>query len=177
MSLRNLIILSLFPILLLAACGSMPEGEQKYPTSINKELNRDGDPYKKPPSLLGKDGWNVLGGNSNDKDGADGVRVNGFLWRAALDTVSFMPLASADPFGGVILTDWYVTPDNQSERTKLNVFILDRQLKSTGVSVKVFRQLKKGGNWVDAQVAPETATKLEDTILTRARQLRVAAEE
>ena len=85
-----------------------------------------------------------------------------------------MPLASADPFGGVILTDWYTPPEVEGERFKINVFILDKQLRSDGISVKVFRQENARGNWRDSNVADDTATKLEDAILTRARQLRVA---
>jgi hypothetical protein len=86
-----------------------------------------------------------------------------------------MPLSSADPFGGVILTDWYSPEETPNERLKLNVFILDRQLRSDAIQVKVFRQTRaKGGSWKDANVANETARQLEDSILTRARQLRVA---
>jgi hypothetical protein len=101
--------------------------------------------------------------------------VNSFLWRATLDTVSFMPLASADPFGGTILTDWYTPDATKGERFKLNVFILGRQLRSDGVRVRVFRQvLTNKGAWVDSQPTEGMDRQLEDTILTRARQLRVA---
>jgi hypothetical protein len=106
--------------------------------------------------------------------GENGVAVNGYLWRAALDTVSFMPLASADPFGGTIITDWYSAPEAQGERTKLNVFILGRDLQASSLSVKVFRQVKAGGGWKDATVVKDTATKLEDAILTRAREMKIA---
>ena len=85
-----------------------------------------------------------------------------------------MPLASADPFGGVILTDWYSSPETRGERMKLNVFILSRELRSNGIQVKVFRQVKDGGEWRDVAVPPETGRKIEDSILTRARQMRVA---
>jgi hypothetical protein len=87
-----------------------------------------------------------------------------------------MPLASADPFGGVILTDWYENPDVPGERFKLNVFILDRQLRSDGVRVAVFKQNRTGknDNWRDAAVTPEMALGLENAILSRARELRVA---
>ena len=86
-----------------------------------------------------------------------------------------MPLASADPFGGVIITDWYSAPEKPNERFKVNIFITDKQLVSTGVSVKVFRQMKSGSSWKDSTVADNTGTQMEDAILTRARQLRVAA--
>ncbi|MDE1938355.1 MAG: DUF3576 domain-containing protein [Alphaproteobacteria bacterium] len=102
--------------------------------------------------------------------------VNSYLWHATLDTLSFMPLASADPFGGVIITDWYSAPQNQDERLKVTVYILDRHLRADGIRVAVFRQTKTGGTWQDAQVNPDTATKLTDAILTRARELRLATQ-
>lgn len=100
------------------------------------------------------------------------VTVNAYLWRAALDTVTFMPLVQADPYGGVILTDWYSPPATPSERFKVNLYILDAALRADGVRATVFRQELKNGVWIDAPVTAETGTQLEDTILTRARQLR-----
>lgn len=106
--------------------------------------------------------------------GTGGVAVNGFLWRASLDTMSFMPLNSADPFGGVIITDWYSPPEAVGERFKVQIYILDRQLRADGVRVTVFRQVQGGsGEWENAVVSPETASELENAILTRARQLRI----
>ena len=126
-------------------------------------------------------------GSSNDADDANTgttaiestggkvtLGVNAFLWHASLDTLAFMPLSSADPFGGVIITDWYSAPDNLNERTRLNIFIRDRDLRADGVKVSVFRQVKgPGGNWVDAPVAPATGSSLENAILTKARQIRL----
>ncbi|HVV65365.1 MAG TPA: DUF3576 domain-containing protein [Rhizomicrobium sp.] len=103
------------------------------------------------------------------------VGVNSYLWHATLDTLSFMPLASADPFGGVIITDWYSAPSDLNERTKVTVYILDRRLRADGIKIAVFRQTRSNEGWVDAQVNPDTATKLEDAILTRARELRLAS--
>ena len=121
-----------------------------------------GIPLVGDPSTRGSGG----GGNA-------GIGVNTFLWRASLDTVSFMPLSSADPFGGVIITDWYSPPEVPSERFKMTVYILDRQLRADGIKVSVFRQqLASGNRWVDSSVALGTATELENAILTRARQLR-----
>jgi predicted component of type VI protein secretion system len=111
---------------------------------------------------------------SKETDTNTGIGVNSFLWRASLDTISFMPIASADPFGGVILTDWYENPETPGERYKLNIYILDRQLRADGVRVAVFKQQREGGTWRDTKVAPEMATNIENTVLTRARELRVA---
>lgn len=102
--------------------------------------------------------------------------VNSYLWHATLDTLAFMPMASADPYGGVIITDWYSAPQNPDERMKLTIYILDRRLRADGLRVAVFRQTRSAGGWADAQVNPDTATKLEDAILTRARELRLASE-
>jgi hypothetical protein len=100
--------------------------------------------------------------------------VNSYLWRAALDTLSFMPLASADPFGGVIISDWYVAPNAPNERLKVTIYISDRNLRADGLKVVVFRQTRNGAAWSDAAATPDTAHKLEDAILTRARELRLA---
>jgi hypothetical protein len=100
--------------------------------------------------------------------------VNSYLWHATLDTLRFMPLASADPFGGVIITDWYSAPEAPQERLKVTVYILDRNLRADGLKIAVFRQTAANGAWADAQVNPDTATKLENAILTRARELRLA---
>ena len=167
--------------LLVSACSSvsekLPEGEAKYPSGADRTTTGD-DIYGEKESIFGKDGFKIFGGKKDRaNDGSTGIGVNSFLWRAALDTVSFMPLASADPFGGVIITDWYTDPETPNERYKVNVFILDRQLVSTGVQVKVFREVKSGSNWKASTVADNTGRKLEDAILTRARQLRVAANE
>lgn len=139
--------------------------------------------YKSPSfqgpkgSILGDDGLNILGGDDKTKQGAgSGIGVNAFLWRASLDTLSFMPVASADPFGGVIITDWYTPPGATDERFKLNIYIIDRQLRADGVRVSAFREVRKGNDWISAQVADDTARKLEDSILTRARQLRIDQE-
>jgi hypothetical protein len=102
--------------------------------------------------------------------------VNAFLWHASLDTLAFMPLASADPFGGVIITDWYSAPDDKNERVKVTVYILDRRLRADGIKIAVFRQTNAGGVWADAAVNPDMSTRLEDAILTRARELRLASE-
>lgn len=126
-------------------------------------------------SLFGTDGGiNLFGGNKGKEQDGTGLGVNAFLWRASLDTLSFMPIASADPFGGVILTDWYAPAESPGERFKVNLYILDKQLRADGLRVAVFRQTRAGNDWKEASVAPETARQLEDAVLTRARQLRIA---
>jgi hypothetical protein len=102
--------------------------------------------------------------------------VNSFLWHATLDTLAFMPLQSADPFGGVIITDWYSDPTDPNERMRVTAYILDRRLRADGLRVTAFRQTHSADGWVDAQVNPDTANKLEDAILTRARELRLASQ-
>jgi len=101
--------------------------------------------------------------------------VNSFLWHASLDTLRFLPLASADPFGGVIISEWYVAPASPNERLKVTVYIMDRTLRADGLKVVVFRQVRQGNVWTEAQPSPDTAHKLEDSILTRARELRLAS--
>ena len=100
--------------------------------------------------------------------------VNSYLWHASLDTLSFLPLTSADPFGGVIISEWYVAPSSPNERLKVTVYIMDRALRADGLKVVVFRQVKAPAGWADATPSPDTAHKLEDSILTRARELRLA---
>ncbi|WP_374657222.1 DUF3576 domain-containing protein [Phenylobacterium sp.] len=126
-------------------------------------------------------GFNLFGlGGGGKKAGAAGanqpaIGVNGYLWRATLDTLSFMPLASADPYGGVVITDWYVNPEKPDERFKCTVYILDSRLRADGLNVAVFKQSKDAaGNWVDAPSAGQTETDLENAILTKARQLRLS---
>jgi hypothetical protein len=102
--------------------------------------------------------------------------VNSYLWHATLDTLAFMPLASEDPYGGVIITDWYSAPSSPNERMKITIYILDRRLRADGLRVAVFRQTRSNAGWIDADVNPQTAAKLEDAILTRARELRLASE-
>ena len=156
----------------LAACAGAKK-EARYPTGADRSATGS-DIYSKPQSIFGAGG--LLGGRGGDKDGGgdSGMSVNSYLWRASLDTISFMPLASADPFGGVILTDWYSAPETPNERFKVNVFILGKQLRSDGVRVRVFKQINTKGSWFDTEVEGNTGRQLEDAILTRARQLRVA---
>lgn len=103
------------------------------------------------------------------------IGVNTYLWRAAIDTVSFAPLLQADSSGGVIVTDWFTNPNSPGERVKLTVSILDQDLRADALRVAASRQVNQGGVWVDAPVSAATVQKLEDIILTRARDLRRTA--
>ena len=103
------------------------------------------------------------------------IGVNSYLWRATLDTLSFMPLVQTDSNGGVVVTDWYVNPAAPTERVKVTVSILDQDLRADAVRVAALRQVNQGGQWVAAPVQAATTQRLEDIILTRARDLRRAA--
>ena len=100
------------------------------------------------------------------------IEVDPYLWRAAVDTVSFAPLLQADPNNGVIITDWYSSPRAPGERVKLTVSILDQDLRADALRVAAARQVEQNGAWIDAPVTAATVQKLEDIILTRARDLR-----
>jgi hypothetical protein len=113
------------------------------------------------------------GNSSSGSEFVGGIGVNSYLWRATLDTVSFMPLSSADPFGGVILTDWHATPDAPGERFKLNIRILGRGLRADGINVSTFRQIQdRTGSWINAGIPTATNEKIENAILFKARELR-----
>ena len=162
-------------LLALAACGQLEQDYPEPPIDPNAPHRYKSDPPES--TVFGEGGFNLLSvfESEGDTGGGAGIGVNAFLWRATLDTVSFMPLSSADPFGGVIITDWYSPPETPGDRFKMNVYILGRQLRADGLRVSVFRQTRDAaGEWVDSAVQPKTATDLENQILTRARQLRVA---
>ncbi|MET0372538.1 MAG: DUF3576 domain-containing protein [Sphingobium sp.] len=121
----------------------------------------------------------ACGGGAKDRPKADlaasrvtTIGVNSYLWRATLDTVSFMPLVQTDSNGGVIVTDWYANPGSPNERMKLTVSILDQDLRADALRVAASRQVAQGGQWIDAPVAAATVQKLEEIILTKARDLR-----
>lgn len=165
-------------VLFLAACGGNAPNTTS-PNDRRDEIYRYG-------SLLdeGEGGFNLFGRNRSGGSGVtvSNAAVNPFLWRAALDTISFMPLRSTDPVGGVIITEWYAPPKVDDERFKVDVFILGSALRADGVRVSVFRQKKQGrtgteADWVNAATASETALELESAILVRARQLNIAARE
>lgn len=164
----------------LVACGDPDSVTEKRTGPSGDRSKRDmatglGGRNTDSGSIFGPGG--IFGSKADKKDAPDtGVAVNAYLWRASLDTINFIPLVSADPFGGVIITDWYTPAESPNERMKVQITILDRELRADGVRVSVFKQQTspKGGAWVDAQVDPRTNTEIENAILTRARQLRIA---
>jgi hypothetical protein len=156
--------------LLLAACGS-----EKASTMDPAYLGAQGPTGPGQNQHATGDQGITFGtsrSNADSNAGGTGLGVNAYLWRGALDTLGFMPLASADPFGGVIITDWYTPVGTGGERFKATAYILGRQLRSDGVRVAIFRQVQQDGQWVDAPVSPVTIGEIEDKVLARARQLR-----
>ena len=164
----------------LTACGVFSGGEQQYPDNAGRTgpTTPAPKPGEKRETIFGEGGLNLFGGGGSGDNTGGGIGVNSYLWRASLDTLSFMPLASADPFGGVIITDWYQDPKAQGERFKVTTYILDKRLRADGVKVAVFRQKKDPkGDWVDTPVDAKTATQIENAILVRARELRMRSVE
>tara|TARA_R110000868_G_scaffold147244_3_gene368539 strand:+ start:12670 stop:13245 length:576 start_codon:yes stop_codon:yes gene_type:complete len=158
---------------MLAGCSVFSGGEQNYPSTTGSGPTNP-NPQGERQTVFGEDGITLFGGSDSSDKAGQGIGVNSFLWRASLDTISFMPLASADPFGGVIITDWYQDPAAVGERFKLTVYIMDRRLRADGVKVAVFRQKRDEKNgWVDSAGDPSTSTKIENAILVRARQLHI----
>ena len=177
---RSQLILVAAAALALTACGAdLSNKGTVYPES--KRVRKGGsDAYDTSvdKSVFGGTGINLFGPSSEDEGASgvgSGIAVNSFLWRAALDTVSFMPLSSADPFGGVILTDWYSPSETPNERFKLNIFILDRQLRADGLRVAAFKEIEKDKTWRSATMDKTTTSNIENRILERARELRLAA--
>ncbi len=166
--LRALSFAALVAATTLAGCDS-----SKYLAA-----NQYNDPRFRGPgigSLSGDNGTLFSTAKNNaqaDTGSGGGLGVNAYLWRGALDTLSFMPLASADPFGGVIITDWYQPPASSGERFKATAYILGRQLRADGVKITLFRQTMTDGQWIDAPVAPATTGEIENKVLGRARELR-----
>lgn len=162
----------------LGGCGLLSGGDSQYPTQEGSGPNQPNPSGAPRETIFGEDGITLFGGGGGSTEQGTGIGINSFLWRASLDTISFMPLTSADPFGGVVITDWYQDPKTPNERFKLTVYIMDRRLRADGVKVAVFRQTREaGGTWEDAATDPTTGTRIENAILVRARQLRIQTTE
>ncbi len=169
------IVVTLCACLSLNACsmsdlGTAP-GEERVSGSVSQDIRRREERGK----LTGEDGLTLFG-NTNKPGEAGvttGITVNGYLWRATLDRLSFMPIASADAFGGIVLTDWYMPPETPDERFKVNAFILTKTLRSDGIKISVFKQKLEHNVWKDLPVDVSLARKLEDAVLARARELKI----
>lgn len=161
---RTLLKATLFMVaaVALSAC-SMFRGDDGPQGQSRADDNRD------------RAGVSIFGGGGGGGQQGAAIGVNSYLWRASLDTLAFMPLASADPYGGVIITDWYSDPTTPNERFKATVYILDTRLRADALNVSIFRQTQQNGAWVDATVDPETELQIENAILRSARQLRLSA--
>ena len=168
---------------LLSACGGGSYAA-KDPVGPRPGPKKKYDPYY-DESIFGEDGASlnalrsggggIFGGATDDKAR---LPVNKYLWQGALDTLSFLPLASTDPFTGVIATDWGSTPEAPGERFKVTAYILNSGLSAAALKVAVFREVRnESGLWLPALTSADTARKLEDAILTRARQIRIAEAE
>ena len=152
----------------VSACSkTRPVGDDEYQDYRTKGPERG--------KLFGDSAFTFGTSKGNSSGGEEGAAlgVNAYLWRGALDTLGFMPLASADPFGGVIITDWYSPPAaDGAERFKATAYILGRQLRADGIRVSIFRQVLRGNQWVDAPVSAVTTGEIENKVLARARELR-----
>lgn len=140
-------------------------------------LSNNSDSASSNDGLFGGEGLfgGLLGsGGAVSEQVEAGIGVNSFLWRSSLDVLSFMPLSEVDPFGGVIITDWYANPEAPTERFKATVYILDTRLRADALSVQLFKQVLTDGIWTDASIDPATRIQVENAILTRARQLRIS---
>jgi len=176
-----------FAALSLTACEGVSVEEPEPFVTDQKDRIRE-----KAGTIHGNKKGFVLYGNRDQSDAngeapppddvaavanTDVSTANAYLWQASLESLDFMPLAQADSGGGVIISDWYAPPETPDERFKVTVYILDQALRADAVKVSVFRQTSSENGWVDAAVDKTTATGLEDNILKRARELRLATSE
>ena len=160
----------------LAACGGDGVTYDGVEDTIKTPQGRFEPDIDDPEreTIFGSGGINSLWSGTDSDGPGGGLGVNAFLWRAALDTLAFLPPLSADPFGGVIIYDWYRPPDSPEERLKVAVYILDTRLTASALRVAVNRQVQGGDGWQDAVASRDTAAALENAILTQARLLRIS---
>lgn len=165
------IVLIFFLSFIISGCTTglnMPswmDAESSRDRYEKRQQERDGGPTGKI-----QDGFKLFEGDVEDKGALIGV--NSLLWRASLDTISFMPLAEADPYGGIIMTEWYISPNNPKQRTKITIYILDTRLRADALRVSLFVQNMVDGEWINLVTGDDSRIKLENTILTRARQMK-----
>ncbi len=181
----SFILCSIFALvgcdLLRGGTGGSPHSRGENNADIGADANDDfgtlfGDGLTFKPTLAAEDKVETIDAQT-DKAVEQSVNVNPILWRAALDTFTFLPLASADAKSGIIIYDWFSDPNAPNERLKINAHILSYALRGDAIRVFVHKQVKQGGAWVNAALAPMTNRRLEDAILMRARELQVAQTE
>ena len=149
--------------------GGTPE---KNAMQMSDALNR----LKSGGGLLGPKGLAIggMGGEENKKVASIGMPINPYLWRASLESVSFIPLSSADPFGGIIITEWYNDKKNFNERCKINIFVKGVELKTTNLKASIFCQESISGNWIDKEIDKDKSIAFENAILEKAIKFRLA---
>ena len=169
MSRKNILITSALLLILEGCGGDLSPTPNQPPVPMGRNESR-----KKDYGNLFGDDFLLFGGPK--KPGEPGMataNVNTFIWRASLDTLSFMPLSSADAVGGVIVTDWYTAPNTPHERIKVTVYVTSLQLRADAVRATIYKQILKGSAWVNVPADSASATEMENIILSKARQLRV----
>ena len=174
------IIATLFLNLLLTSGCSLEDAEiVRAPPTEDLEIMRErerreslGDTSEE--TFIGNLFKDVTGFMDKKGSNKSGIGVNTFLWRATLDTLSFMPLVSADPFGGVIITDWHSDSESSKEKFKVVAYIIGTELRVDGIKISIFKKIKnKGGIWVDKKSNKMLQNKVEDAILTKARKYKI----
>jgi len=158
-------------LIFMSSCSSLSEGERTEVPKSEKSENRPSGSIFTGKSEAGISLDEFLNPKSS---GTGSMPVNAILWRAALDTVSVVPIDDIDTFGGTILTEWYPHPSHTDQRIKIAVFVIDRELRADAIRVLVYVQQNQGSNWIDIGQDADFARRMEDLILTRAREIRSA---
>jgi hypothetical protein len=169
---KTTLLSSILALFIVTGCETTVEKADANPTPHD---------MKKGEGLFSGKSGNLLDAFRGEKEasgvtGGASMTINPYLWRAALESISFMPLQQSDSTGGLLITDWYSNPDDASERMKVNVYILGLKLSPQSLKVAVFKQEFQNNQWVDIEVSPKTARQLEDIILTNARILKVKSQ-
>lgn len=163
-------VYTVFALLAMVGCngaGGSIESTSDYPKTWEERQQ------EQMGKLSGPEGIVLFGGKSKSSAATEGISVNSYLWRATLDTIYKMPLISADPFSGVVITDWYRANDRANERFKFNIYIIGNELRSDAVRVTVFKQLlNKQGAWADSLNNDAMASEIENKILLKARAIK-----
>ena len=149
--------------------GGSPEKDRLALADAENRLRSGG-------GLLGKKGLSLGDINKSEKTttAAIGFPINPYLWKGSLETVDFMPIASADPFAGIIITDWYTSQSSPNERCKINIFIKGHEMKTDNLKVNSFCQSLSNGQWVDIKNNIDNDAKLENAILNKAKKIRLS---